>query len=159
LYYDTCIFQPLVLGRHASVSFLIGPNQIIPLRPCYQNLSGDGRYKYLGGQCPIDSSREQRAISLGEKAVKCVAGLAGYVGVDMVLGHDPEGYLDHAIEINPRLTTSYVGLRVLADFNIAQAMIDVVEGRRVDYVKWKPGRVRFWPDGRTEYDPAAAAFA
>jgi hypothetical protein len=33
------------------------------------------------------------------------------------------------IEINPRLTTSYVGLRALASENLAAAMLDVASGR------------------------------
>ena len=49
-------------------------------------------------------------------------GLSGYVGVDVVLGNDGR---DWAIEINPRLTTSYVGLRALAGFNLAEAMLAV----------------------------------
>ncbi len=120
-------------------------------------ISNDGHFHYLGGQLPIACHLEARAIALGRQAVDCIPGLRGYVGVDLILGDAADGSEDYAIEINPRLTTSYVGLRVLADFNIAQAMIDVVEGRPVDYIKWKPGRVHFWPDGRVEYDPTPGA--
>ena len=33
---------------------------------------------------------------------------------------------DRVIEINPRLTTSYVGLRALARFNLAEALLAVI---------------------------------
>lgn len=60
-------------------------------------------------------------------------------GVDMVLGD--EG--DFAIEINPRLTTSYVGLRSATDVNLAEAMVRIAEGGTISDVVWKPGRVRW----------------
>ena len=55
-----------------------------------------------------------------------------------------------AIEINPRLTTSYVGLRALADFNIAEAMLRAANGQPFEALKWKPGRVRFGPEGNVQ---------
>jgi predicted ATP-grasp superfamily ATP-dependent carboligase len=47
----------------------------------------------------------------------------GYLGVDLVLG--PNASTDKVIEINPRLTTSYVGLRaaIESDKNLAAAML------------------------------------
>jgi predicted ATP-grasp superfamily ATP-dependent carboligase len=53
----------------------------------------------------------------------------GFIGVDMALGDDPEGRDDSVIEINPRLTTSYAGLRIASRTNLAQAMLDVAAGQ------------------------------
>lgn len=128
-------------GQPASVVFLIGPKQTIPLLPTFQHLCEDGRFRYRGGELPIPAALAERAVALGLRAVEAVAGLSGYVGVDLVLGER-----DVAIEINPRLTTSYVGLRALAETNLAAAMLEVHTGRRVE-VKWKPGSVTFWADG------------
>ena len=139
--------QDFVPGRAASVAFLIGPGQTVPLLPTFQHLSDDGRFTYLGGELPIPPDLAERAVTLGRKAVECVPGLRGYVGVDLVLGDAG----DFAIEINPRLTTSYVGLRALAETNLAGAMLDVCAGRPVD-LRWKPGRVRFTPDGAVSTD-------
>ena len=140
------IVQDFVPGRAASVALLIGPEQIVPLLPTFQHLSDDGRFTYLGGELPIPPALAERAVSLGRRAVGCVPGLRGYVGVDLVLGDAADGSQDYAIEINPRLTTSYVGLRAMAETNLAGAMLDVCAGRPVE-VRWKPGRVRFTPDG------------
>ena len=52
-----------------------------------------------------------------------ISGLWGFVGVDLILGADAEGREDLAIEINPRLTTSYVGLRALLHGNLAGLML------------------------------------
>ena len=57
-----------------------------------------------------------------------LTGAVGYLGVDLVLGADAAGSGDRVIEINPRLTTSYVGLRESLDGNLAAAMLAVAQG-------------------------------
>ncbi len=141
------ILQEFVPGRAASVAFLCGPGGYVPLTPAFQTLSADGRFKYEGGELPVPGALAGRAVTLGRAAVECVPGLLGYVGADLVLGDAPDGSRDYAIEINPRLTTSYIGLRELADFNIAEMMLRVARGEAVRAPRWKPGRVRFGPDG------------
>ena len=141
------ILQEFVPGRAASAAFLCGPRETIPLLPTFQSLSDDGRFKYEGGELPIPPDLAERAVNLGRRAVACVPRVLGYVGGDLVLGDAPDGSRDAAIEINPRLTTSYLGLRALADFNIAEAMLSVSTGEAAGALKWKPGRVRFGPDG------------
>ncbi len=143
--------QQFVPGRAASVAFLIGPSQSVPLLPTFQHLSDDGRFSYLGGELPIPPALAARAVALGRRAIDCVPGLRGYVGVDLVLGEAADGSQDFAIEINPRLTTSYVGLRALANTNLAGAMLDVCAGRPVE-VRWMPERVSFTPDGAVTPD-------
>jgi hypothetical protein len=87
---------------------------------------------YNGGIVPLHHSLERRAMETARKAVESVNGLVGYVGVDMVLTR--RGPL--IMEINPRLTTSYVGLTKVVNFNPAQAIIDaVVEGRLPEKVQ------------------------
>jgi predicted ATP-grasp superfamily ATP-dependent carboligase len=76
--------------------------------------------------------------------------LAGYVGVDVVLGDTEDGSQDQAIEINPRLTTSYIGLRRLARDNLAEALLALMAGQHVPSPRWHAGSVRFWPDGMVE---------
>ena len=40
-------------GFSASVSLLCGPGGVVPLEPCAQTLSEDGRFHYLGGWTPL----------------------------------------------------------------------------------------------------------
>jgi predicted ATP-grasp superfamily ATP-dependent carboligase len=141
------IVQEFVPGRPASVAFLCGPRGHLPLPPTFQLLSDDGRFKYEGGELPVPPELAARALSLASRAAACVPGLLGYVGVDLILGGAADGSRDRAVEVNPRLTTSYVGLRALADFNLARAMLGVAAGEEVGALKWKPGRLRFGPDG------------
>jgi predicted ATP-grasp superfamily ATP-dependent carboligase len=138
------IAQQNIPGFAASVSFLIGPGSIIPLVPCQQLLSADGRFRYLGGRLPIRRDLAERAAGIANQAVQCVPGLLGYVGVDVVLGDDGR---DWAIEINPRITTSYVGLRRLAKFNLAEAMLAAVEERPLPPMNWSDQEIEFRPDG------------
>jgi tyramine---L-glutamate ligase len=143
---ESMIVQPFVPGWAASVAFLIGPKQTVPLLPGRQVLSSDGHFHYLGGEMPLDAEHRERAISIARTAVSCVPGLRGYVGVDLILSDSG----DVAIEINPRLTTSYVGLRHLARFNLAEAFWRIACGEPWPQCPWAPGIVRFYPDGRLD---------
>jgi predicted ATP-grasp superfamily ATP-dependent carboligase len=141
------ILQEFIPGRAASVAFLCGPTELVPLLPTFQLLSEDGRFKYRGGELPIPPDLAARAVRLARRALACVPELLGYVGVDLVLGDAGDGSEDYAIEINPRLTTSYIGLRAIAEFNIAGVMLEVAAGEPIGDLRWKPGAVRFGPDG------------
>jgi hypothetical protein len=77
-------------------------------------------------------------------AIDVVPGLLGYVGVDVLLGDDGQ---DWVIEINPRLTTSYVGLRALAASNLCEALWRIVRGAADVQVDWRAGSVAFTADG------------
>jgi predicted ATP-grasp superfamily ATP-dependent carboligase len=75
----------------------------------------------------------------------------GYIGVDMVVGRSEAE--DAVIEINPRLTTSYVGLRTICQENLAQAMLDVACGETPS-LSFQEGPVRFTPAGNVFSAPA-----
>lgn len=142
------VLEPFVPGQPASVAFLIGPQATIALPPATQRLSSDGRFRYLGGQLPLPAPLAERAAHLARRAIEAVPGLAGYVGVDLVLGETAEG--DAAIEINPRLTTSYLGLRALCRGNLAHALVAVALGEPAPALTWHDGPVCFQADGSLE---------
>jgi predicted ATP-grasp superfamily ATP-dependent carboligase len=118
-------------GLAASVAFLCGPKDFIPLPPCRQLLSDDGRFTYTGGELPLTAGLAERAIGLGRRVLNSMPTAHGYVGIDVLLGHDPTGSDDLVVEVNPRLTTSYVGYRAACQTNLAEAMLAVCEGREV----------------------------
>lgn len=80
------------------------------------------------------------------QAVQSLGEVIGYVGVDQVLDVEASGERDTVIEINPRLTTSCVGLRAACKTNLAQAMIDSAEGR-APQLTFSDRRVRFDASG------------
>jgi predicted ATP-grasp superfamily ATP-dependent carboligase len=133
-------------GTAASVACLCGGDQIVPLVPCLQTLAGGGDFSYLGGSLPVDRNLARRAQALALRAVGTLPRPLGYLGVDLILGDDPAGGGDVVVEINPRLTTSYVGLRALARFNLAEAMVRVACGEAIELC-WNSGEVHFTSAG------------
>ena len=114
-------------GTAASVAVLCGPVQTLPLPPFGQRLNAT--LEYQGGSRICDAQLVERAQELAVRAVAALGPTIGYVGVDVVLGVDPAGGGDRVIEINPRLTTSYIGLRQTTTDNLGAAMLAVAEGR------------------------------
>lgn len=131
-------------GMAASVACLCGEGRILPLEPCRQRLAED--FTYLGGSLPLAPSLADRARRLATRAVGSLPHPVGYLGVDLVLGDDSGGGGDVVIEINPRLTTSYVGLRALSGVNLAATMIAVAQGREVRLC-WNSRDVHFSSSG------------
>jgi hypothetical protein len=128
------VIQPYHPGRAASIAFLVEGAARIPLEPAAQLLSTDGCFRYLGGRFPLTADEAERARRLGQRALADIPGLAGYVGVDLVLGADADD--DVAIEVNPRLTTSYVGLRQRTRRNLAQAWLDLRASQAIEPIEW-----------------------
>lgn len=142
------LVQPFVPGMPVSVAFLTGPHQQLPLPAAAQQLSADGRFHYRGGRLPLSAEWNARATRLALRALKQVSGWRGYVGVDLVLGEAADGSQDWVIEINPRLTTSYVGLRALATTNLADALLRIAIGELVPPPSWRKGSVQFTSNGQ-----------
>jgi tyramine---L-glutamate ligase len=133
-------------GRPASVAALSGPAGRRMLQPCWQRLSDDGRFTYEGGALVSVAELARRATALATRALDAMPPALGYIGVDLVLGNDPDGGEDVVIEINPRLTTSYVGLRRAVRENLPHAMVEVAEGRDVE-LSVRRDAIEFAADG------------
>ncbi len=141
--YDTSArIEEYIPGTPCSVSFLCGPHDCLPLVPCFQRIGFEQytdhelqqsarlrKIEYLGGCLPLPSDPARRAIDLARRAVTTLPQPLGYLGVDLVLGDRHDGSRDFVIEINPRLTTSYIGLCAASRSNLAQALLDVAKGR------------------------------
>lgn len=112
------LLQDYVAGTHASVSLLVTSQEALPLSLNRQRVSVGESFVYHGGQVPLQHPLAERALALARQAVRLFPGLRGYVGVDQVLTEDA----CYLIEINPRLTTSYVGLRRVININLARAI-------------------------------------
>lgn len=120
-------FRP---GLAASISLLCGAGicQVLPAG-AQRVIQENGQLQYAGGELPLRRDLTERAIKLGRLVADALPGLFGFVGIDLVLGEREEE--DAVIEVNPRLTTSYVGLRAACRGNLAHAMLEVAAGRSI----------------------------
>ena len=118
--HEEIILQNFVTGTHASVSLLVADGRALALSLNGQDIETGCPFAYRGGVVPLMHPAAACAFDVAQAAVSLVPGLQGYVGVDLVLAQE-EALL---IEINPRLTTSYIGLRQVLQLNLAQAIWD-----------------------------------
>jgi tyramine---L-glutamate ligase len=157
------VLQPFVRGTPMSASFLVGQQgeawlvaigtQRIAIR--------DGRFEYLGGALP---ARCPYAMAQLKPALSAIAGLRGFVGVDFIC--DTEKRQATILEINPRPTTSYVGLcRLLPPGVMARSWLvacefdDGEEGLLAGLAECmygKRGRVSFKANGEFDHDDVGA---
>lgn len=117
---EQILLQSMVNGTHASVSLLVAESGSMPLSLNRQWIDAGTPFKYLGSRVPLRHPSAGRAMELAGLAAGLIPGLKGYVGVDLILAEDRV----ELIEINPRITTSYIGLRQVAGINLAQAVWD-----------------------------------
>jgi len=123
---QSAIVQPFVDGRALSVATLVAPQtdriEIFPLAE--QRQSREGGFRYLGGRIPAPRISEQIASEASQivaDVCRSVPGLFGYVGFDLIVTDDAPRV--RIVELNPRLTTSYVGYRWLTGQNLASRML------------------------------------
>ena len=138
---DKWIAQPMAQGRAVSMSFIAGGKGLRPLLSGEQIISDDDELDYGGGNLPLKKKLADRAIWLATQAVRTLKELRGFIGVDLILGDGPKD--DVVVEINPRVTVSYCGLRTLCATNLAKAMMDDEAP-----IKWRRGSVSFDFAGR-----------
>jgi predicted ATP-grasp superfamily ATP-dependent carboligase len=89
-----------------------------------QVVRGSRPFSYRGGATPLEHPLAEQAIEAARRTCEALPGLRGYIGVDLVLTRS-EAFV---IEVNPRLTTAYLGVRCALDENIAAMAIAACRG-------------------------------
>ncbi|MGH1537228.1 MAG: ATP-grasp domain-containing protein [Gammaproteobacteria bacterium] len=115
---DNYIVQPYVQGQSASLSLLCWNGKCLLLSANIQNIKEVGGSLELK-QCVVNSLDCSQFIEFSNHLIKAIAGLKGYIGVDILITEN-EILL---IEINPRLTTSYAGLKAALGVNPAELIL------------------------------------
>jgi predicted ATP-grasp superfamily ATP-dependent carboligase len=147
------IAQPYVRGQHASVSLLCDGRDALGVSLNSQAIAEGERFEYRGGVVPLDHPLRERALHVAVRACRAVPGLRGYVGVDVVLGADAT-----VIEVNPRLTTAYTGLRRAIGANLAALLLRAAWGELPGSVPFI-ARARFTAGGEVRVEPLWGAAA
>jgi predicted ATP-grasp superfamily ATP-dependent carboligase len=91
-------------------------------------LRGTQPFSYSGGRTPLDHPLYGQALEAARRTCEALPGLRGYVGVDLVL----TGSEAVVIEVNPRVTTSYLGVRAVLDDNVAHMAMAACSGSLPD---------------------------
>ena len=145
--------EQYIHGDHISVSIIpnrvIGdaclffkgnPPLILAINQQKIEVDAEGAFHYLGGETPIHPAREEEIISTARKVAE-VLGCQGYCGVDMVVADKI-----YVIEVNPRITTSLVGIDACMDEEIANILVAASKGDGPATTRLH-GRVRFDTNG------------
>jgi len=138
------VVQRFVKGVPASVSLVTG-DATIPLTLNRQFISLS-RGAYLGGYTPMRHRLARAALEAARRAVEAFRGLRGYVGVDLVLSEEGP----FVVEVNPRLTVSYIGVRRVLKANPAELIVRPRERRpakRGITAYFRKVSVPSWPAG------------
>ncbi len=135
------VIQDFVEGTSASVSLISNGKEAVPLSLNYQDIHfSDHGINYNGGRVPLSHEFDGEAKKLAKRAVESIDGLKGYVGVDVILGDEV-----HIVEINPRITTPYVALRNIVDFNLGDVILDSIKGKLPSKINLN-GVISFYKD-------------
>ncbi|MDP6641693.1 MAG: ATP-grasp domain-containing protein [Nitrososphaerales archaeon] len=124
---ERVIIQEFVEGIPVSVSLILNGMNAFPISLNLQKISLNTPPEsscYYGGITPFRHPDEFKALNLAKSAVEQFNGLRGYIGVDMVMTSQGPFIL----EINPRLTVSYIGLKRISKVNLAKSIVKASSG-------------------------------
>jgi len=123
---DSFQAQKFINGLDVSVSAIVSGQNVYPISLNAQLVKigpPNGKSEYRGGYLPIGHRLKEEAFENTKKVLQHIGGFQGYTGLDFVFAYAP-----FLIEINPRITTSYLGLREVLSPNPAQLILDAVQG-------------------------------
>lgn len=139
----THIIQPFLKGTPVSISVLGLIDQAIVLSCNLQTIDSDhGQLSYTGGVVNGASDFWMQLSELANQIKAVMPDLIGYFGVDVLLDIDNKQLLT-VVEINPRLTTSYVYLHKAMGCNPAGLVMDGMMEKPIDLSLMKRNRVEF----------------
>lgn len=113
---DGFIATQYIEGEHLSASVITGRTQL-PVTVNRQLIEIGNEVSYRGGIVPYHCDRNNEIIETAKKTLKLL-GCRGYAGVDIVLGDKP-----YVVDVNPRPTTSIIGISRVLEGEIADLIL------------------------------------
>lgn len=112
------ILQPRLHGTAMSLSCLFkhGRGWLICCNRQQVDIV-DGCFRLTACQVNIEANDAKRYLAIVEQIATAMPGLWGYVGIDLIENNRHQPII---LEINPRLTTSYAGIRRATGINVAE---------------------------------------
>lgn len=124
--YLNYLAQPYQAGVAASFSMLCRDGKSWLLSCNQQHITLDGsQFKLTGITVNGMLLYWQRFETIARKIAKMLPDALGYVGVDVIVDVENNDKI-YVVEINPRLTTSYIGLHEALNYNPAKLILDCV---------------------------------
>ncbi len=122
---ETFVIQPLIEGQSLSLSVLFNRGKAVLLSSNRQCVDYSANSIHLTG-CDVNAIEDIDGgfARLATQVAKAFSGLWGYAGIDLIVTEKDILVL----EINPRLTTSYVGLSDALGINVAELILAGSEG-------------------------------
>ncbi|MHA1149600.1 MAG: ATP-grasp domain-containing protein [Promethearchaeota archaeon] len=123
------LLQEYIEGEDLSAS-LIGTHLnplILSINTQNINIKSHNSSEYIGGTTPINNFEQVKLNLKGILKNLDLTMFRGYFGLDFILKPDGTIYL---IEINPRLTTSYLGIRNISDSNITSIIFETIQNNQ-----------------------------
>ncbi len=121
------IVQPLLEGQALSLSALFKQGQSWLLSCNQQHMTiKNQQFQLQACSVNVHQPSRQRYQKLLDQVATALPGLWGYIGIDFIesADHGPQ-----ILEINPRLTTSYAGIRQATGVNVAQQVLALLQGK------------------------------
>lgn len=113
------VVQPFVPGEAASLSVFASGDEATVLAANRQRVAvEDGAFRFHGLDVAAFDRADPRFAAVVERIMTAIPGLNGFFGVDLVLRRERAV----VIEINPRVTTAYAGLRRALGVNPARLL-------------------------------------
>lgn len=128
-----------VIGE-ACLNFSGEPPVVLAINRQSVTAGDDGQFHYHGGETPVNHPRGEEIRKVAVDAAT-VLGCQGYCGVDIVLADKP-----YVVDVNPRITTSIVGIAACMKEEIAAILIDASHGHAPKDIHLS-GRALFDKDG------------
>jgi len=138
--YSVSIILNRIIGD-ACQYFKGNPPLIIAVNKQEIVVGADGSFRYLGGETPVHPAREAEIVQVARKTVE-VLGCQGYCGVDVVVADKV-----YVVDVNPRVTTSVVGIAACIQEEIAELIIAASKGNGPKEVHIT-GKARFDTNGK-----------
>ena len=113
--------EEFIDGTPMSIAMIHSQDRLTLLPPLGQVLSREQVGPYLRSFHPVDDRAAEAAIDLGRQVAAALPTWNGYLGLDLVFQRTGQAV---AIELNCRLTMSYVWLREICDENLAELLIN-----------------------------------
>lgn len=124
------VLQPYLRGEALSLSLLCDGRSVHLLTCNRQHIAiEEGVFHFKGVSVNAVRGDRERYARLGRHIAAAIPGLWGYVGVDLI--ETEQGAV--VLEVNPRLTTSYVGLRRALACNPARLVLALLEPVSMDF--------------------------